>query len=206
MNSKNIIPWILAFVFLAALCFLFASGKSKEKELAQLRQENAELPQLRAAAEKANTQSSNSDATVAEKERQELIRLRNEVGVLRREKQQLATQAQQAEQKSEKLLQTQQAQQSQLQQQNQQLAQQSQQGQTDKARNTCINNLRQIDGAIQQWALENKQPADALVVAKQIEPYLPGTKLPVCPSGGVYTIATVSAAPTCSIPGHALPQ
>ena len=71
----------------------------------------------------------------------------------------------------------------------------------------CLNNLRQIDGAKQQWALENKQPADAVVVMQQILPYLShnGT-LPTCPSGGVYTLNAIDAVPTCSIAGHALPQ
>jgi len=120
---------------------------------------------LRAAVNEAKKiEAQNADATIGEKEKQELIRLRNEVGQLKRDKQQLATQVQQAQQSSERLLQTQQAQQAQqqqLQQQNQQLALQTQQAQIDKARNDCINNLRQIDGAIQQWALENKQSANA---------------------------------------------
>ena len=30
---------------------------------------------------------------------------------------------------------------------------------TQSQKNACINNLRQIDGAMQQWALENKQAA-----------------------------------------------
>ncbi len=196
------LPWILASIFLTVASFLFSSIEKNKAELTRLRQESAELSQTRAALEEAKTtEAQNAVAPLAEKEKQELIRLRNEVGQLKRDKQQLATQVQQAQQNSERLLQTQQ-----LQQQNQQLALQTQQAQGDKAKNSCINNLRQIDGAKQQWALENKQPADALVVAQQIEPYLSGTKLPVCPSGGVYTLGTVSAAPTCSIPGHALPQ
>jgi prepilin-type N-terminal cleavage/methylation domain-containing protein len=38
--------------------------------------------------------------------------------------------------------------------------------------NACINNMRQIDGAIQQWALENgKQSADAVTLG-DCQPYI----------------------------------
>ncbi len=74
-------------------------------------------------------------------------------------------------------------------------------------KNSCIANLKQIDGAVQQWALENKKAAtdtyaltDTTLLA-----YLKGSLLPVCPGGGAYTEgANVSAAPTCSISGHTL--
>ena len=86
-----------------------------------------------------------------------------------------------------------------------------------KARNTsqanaCINNMRQIDSAIQQWALENgKKDTDAAANADVI-PYIKGGKMPVCPAGGDYTIAaTVATVPavTCAnaglTPAHVLP-
>ena len=38
--------------------------------------------------------------------------------------------------------------------------------------NACINNLRQIDAAIQQWALENNAGAGTAVTAVNITPYL----------------------------------
>ncbi len=76
-------------------------------------------------------------------------------------------------------------------------------------KNSCIANLKQIDGAVQQWALENKKAAtdtyaltDTTVLA-----YLKGSALPACPGGGAYTAATtVSGSPTCSLSasGHTL--
>jgi len=72
--------------------------------------------------------------------------------------------------------------------------------------NTCINNLRQIDAAKQQWALENDKTADAIPPAQDLLPYFRGGIFPVCPSGGGYTINAVGVPPTCSIPGHVLPQ
>jgi general secretion pathway protein G len=66
--------------------------------------------------------------------------------------------------------------------------------------NACISNLRQIDGAIQQWALDTKQGDTATVTAADILPYLKNTV--VCPSGGKtfadsYAVTTVQAKPTC---------
>lgn len=73
-------------------------------------------------------------------------------------------------------------------------------------RNTCINHLREIDGAKQQWALENNMPLDAVPTVKDLLPYLKDGVFPTCPSGGKYTINSVQELPTCSIEGHELPK
>ena len=208
------IPWILVLILLIAAGFFFTSNQKNETELTQLRQESVEFAQTRAALEEARkSQAQISDSSLGDKEKQELIRLRNEVGILRRDKQQLAAQSQKAQENSERLLQTQQARETQQAeqiqqlQQNQRLAQQqTQQPESDPVRNKCINNLRQIDGAKQQWALENKQPAEAVPLAQQIAPYFKGQTVPSCPSGGVYTLGNLETTPICSIPGHAISQ
>lgn len=76
--------------------------------------------------------------------------------------------------------------------------------------NACINNLRQIDGAIQQWALEQKKDTTATVAYSDISSYLRNSV--VCPSGGTtfansYSITTVAAKPTCTrvTSSHLLP-
>jgi hypothetical protein len=75
--------------------------------------------------------------------------------------------------------------------------------------NMCINNLRQIDGAKNEWALENNKTNGAPVTAADIKPFL---KLKTnedflkCPAGGTYTIGPVGESPTCSVPKHKLPQ
>jgi len=43
---------------------------------------------------------------------------------------------------------------------------------TTSQMNACINNLRQIDGAVQQWAVENKAAPTSKVVLTDITPYL----------------------------------
>jgi len=66
--------------------------------------------------------------------------------------------------------------------------------------NACISNLRQIDGAIQQWALDTKQGDAANVTAAEVLPYLKNAV--TCPAGGKtfadsYAVSTVQARPTC---------
>jgi hypothetical protein len=73
-------------------------------------------------------------------------------------------------------------------------------------RDACIANLKQIDAAKLQWALENNKAEDAIPTAQDLLPYFKNGVFPICPSGGSYTINSVGQAPTCSIPGHALPQ
>src|SRR5215469_8040088 len=79
---------------------------------------------------------------------------------------------------------------------------------TTSQTNACINNLRQIDGAKQQWALENHQISTAAPASTALMPYLGrGTagSWPTCPAAGTYTIGTVSVAPTCNVNNHVLP-
>src|ERR1700747_2992200 len=62
-------------------------------------------------------------------------------------------------------------------------------------KNACINNLRQIDGAKQQWALENHQVSPASPGQGSLQPYLGrGTagSWPLCPASGTYTVGIVS--------------
>jgi hypothetical protein len=75
-------------------------------------------------------------------------------------------------------------------------------------RNACINNLRQIDAAKNEWALEKGKPNGTPVTEDDIKPYIKldaNGNFPKCPAGGTYTIGKVGEKPTCSIPGHELP-
>ena len=49
-------------------------------------------------------------------------------------------------------------------------------------KNICINNLRQIDAAKQQWALETKQGTNATPVYSAIKDYMKNEV--ICPAGG----------------------
>lgn len=79
--------------------------------------------------------------------------------------------------------------------------------------NACINNLRQIDAAVNEYALEMKQTTGATVTLDELTPYIKlnaTSKLPPCPAGGTYAVTSVGTSPTCSLantvtPGHYLP-
>jgi prepilin-type N-terminal cleavage/methylation domain-containing protein len=66
-------------------------------------------------------------------------------------------------------------------------------------KNTCIANLKQIQGAVQQWALETKQAADASWAMTDVHPaYITGAAAPTCPTSGTeYAGGTVNADPVC---------
>jgi prepilin-type N-terminal cleavage/methylation domain-containing protein len=79
---------------------------------------------------------------------------------------------------------------------------------TTSQQNACINNLRQIDGAKQQWALEHQQVGTATMQITDVQPYLgrgSGGTQPVCPADSSqtfttsYTLNDCQTAPTCNI-------
>jgi len=214
MNLKSLLPWLCVVALLIGLGWTYAITQKQQVELAALRQDSEQLQKLRADLEA--SKASHSEADAAElarlrRDNEELLRLRNEVRQLRGEKQQLAgqvqaaqTQAQGAEARMEAL--------------NAKAAQPNPgvpPGPGTRATlspaaleqaNTaaCINNLRMIDAAKQQWALEHQKPGNALLTAADITPYLRSNTLPVCPAGGVYTLNPVAVPPICNIPGHTL--
>ncbi len=81
---------------------------------------------------------------------------------------------------------------------------------TSAQQNACLNNLRQIDSAKQQWALETRQNTNATPAVTDVQGYL--KTLPTCPAGGAdftasYTINDLSVSPACKINStHALPN
>ena len=70
-------------------------------------------------------------------------------------------------------------------------------------KNSCLNNLRQIEGAKQTWALENKKGEHDIPTPDDLKPYIT-RGFPTCPNGGSYTINEVATPPICSVAGHQL--
>lgn len=80
---------------------------------------------------------------------------------------------------------------------------------THAARNSCVANLKQIEGAKATWALEQKkEPKDRPAPSDLYGPGLYITAPPECPANGSYTIGMLCEKPTCSLggPGHSLPS
>ena len=75
---------------------------------------------------------------------------------------------------------------------------------TTSRTNACINNLRQLTGAKDQWAMENAKSETDPVVMNGVAIYVKGG-LPECPSSGSYMFTTVRMSATCTIAGHTHP-
>ncbi len=71
---------------------------------------------------------------------------------------------------------------------------------TEVQKRVCIENLQQIEGAIQRWSLEMHKDEGQPVTYSDIRGYLKGAV--VCPSGGTtfedsYAVTAVDTPPTC---------
>jgi TolA-binding protein len=217
---KLLLPWLCVLGLLIGLGWLYSAGQKKEAEIVVLREDSKQLQQLRAEQEEAKsarTQAETDELARLRKDSEELRRLRNEVQQLRGDKQQLATQVQTAQTQAQRA-------QEQIQAQAAAAAQPAPGTPADAAAQAalkarlgqnaptpeqvqtlaCVNNLRMIDGAKQQWALEKQKSGGSLLTAADLAPYLKGNALPTCPAGGIYTLNPVSVAPICSIPGHTI--
>ena len=220
MRLKSLLPWLCVLASLLGLAWLYATSQKKDQELAALREESQQLQQLRAEVEEAKTnsvQTASDELARLRKDNEELLRMRNEVRQLRGEKQQLSLQLQSAQTQV-------QGAQAQMQAMRVIPVQPAAPGQPipagqpvpgarpgaapvspEQANLTaCINNLRQIDGAKQQWALDHQKAVSALMTQTDLLPYFKGNAMPACPAGGVYSLNPVSVPPICNIPGHAI--
>jgi TolA-binding protein len=211
MKMKSWILWLLVLAFLASVGFLFLSNREKVAALDSARESKQQAADLQAQLDQLKSSvadSQNAEISRLQADNQDLPRLRNQVTQLQAANQKLTQQLQ-------TILATAQDQQAQLEKlaaENQQArvaVQQAgaviQQADAEAARNQCINNLRQIDAAKNEWALESNKTAGAIPTEQDLLPYIVNGIFPVCPSGGTYTIGAIGVPPTCSIPGHELP-
>jgi prepilin-type N-terminal cleavage/methylation domain-containing protein len=76
--------------------------------------------------------------------------------------------------------------------------------------NACINNLRQIDAAANQFALEaKKKTGDTITYPTDLTPYIKlnsASAIPGCPAGGTYSDGSVGAIPACTLAGTVTPD
>ena len=143
---KAILPWLIAVLALGGLGVLWSGNNSKSAELAKLKAELQEVEVLRAeVADLRSQQVAPAEIAQLRKDKEDLLRLRNEIGRLRNESQQLARQAQSAQTALAGVQQQQVQQLQQLQTENQQLRSVAQQTKPVDLLNACINNLRQLD-------------------------------------------------------------
>ncbi len=78
------------------------------------------------------------------------------------------------------------------------------QARNSSRKSSCIANLKQIDSAKEQYAMDQKLDAGAPVTQANVAPtYI--KSFPSCPAGGTYTINNVGTSPVCTVAGHVLP-
>ena len=206
MNLKRWFVWTCLVLVVVAEVLLFRANHACDAALTDCR--DAQHQWREAQAELAELKNSNAGSQAAENSR---LRKQNEILAAKLAAAQAALAQSQAESQrvanslgtARTALELQQQHLAQLQEEKQRVADA---GVAVINQTACINNLRQIDAAKQQWALEkNKTDADVPTV-KNLLPYLRDGVFPVCPGGGDYSINAVGERPTCSQPGHILPQ
>ena len=171
-----------------------AKQQQLEQEVQQLRAENQELQKLR---------QEHDELVRLRKDNQEILKLRadhQKYQQLQKDYEKLQSQNQQLNQFAQQLQQTHQQESAVLRNQNQQLQGTVAQNQA----NACNYNLRIIQSAKDQWALEKKKTVGILLQPDDLKPYLKGNQVPACPAGGTYSINAVGVIATCSINGHKL--
>ena len=64
----------------------------------------------------------------------------------------------------------------------------------------CLNNRRQIEAAIDQWAMDRDKTNGDVIVLSEIVQYFKENRLPTCPDGGTYVCGVVvGQKPICSL-------
>ena len=205
MKIKTWVVWLVVVVFLASEILLFSANRQKDAALASFHAEKERAEQLETQVDTLKNSNAGSQAAEIARLRadnQDLPRLRNQVTQLQAQNQKLSQQLN----LTRDAAQQQQAQLEQVAAENQQARAAAQEANAVVERNGCINNLRQIDAAKQQWALEKSKTAEAVPTAPDLLPFFKDGIFPVCPSGGSYTLNAVGELPSCSVAGHVLPQ
>lgn len=203
---------IIAIAGVAGAVVEYNAASQARDEADKLKVKVAALEEL--GAHPTQEQTTNASPTDQELQTRDLAKLRAEVAELRKQTNDFAKVQKQVAALNEKLASAAEekrgllAAANQYQAQAQQAQAQNQTMQLVRQMNACINNLRLIDSAKQQWALEYKKTATDVPTWDDLRPYLghgPNGELPTCPGGGTYTIGAVNEKPQCSVQGHALP-
>ena len=202
MNAKRWFAWVCLALMLVAEGFLYQANHQRDAALSDLRDAQQKLHEAETERDELKNSSAGQQAAeiVSLRKQNEILTARN--SALQKNLEQAQAENLQASQHLSTARVAIAAQQENL----QQLQAQQQQAAMVANANACINNLRLIDQAKQQWALDKGKDATDVPSAQDLVPYFRDGTLPACPDGGTYTLNAVSVLPTCSIPGHVLTQ
>ena len=202
MNAKRWFAWVCLALMLVAEILLFRANHERDAARTDLRDAQQQLHQAQTELEELKNSSTGRQASENSGLRKQNEILTSKVSALQKNVEQLQKESQQTAQHlttARTALQLQQEHLQQLQTEQQQTAQLAN-------FNGCLNNLRQLDAAKQQWALENNKTTDAVPKTSDLLPYLKDGIMLVCPDGGNYILNAIGELPTCSIQGHRLTQ
>jgi hypothetical protein len=190
---------LMQFQTIKALRQELENSKQQAAQVASLQDELARMKEEAATA---------SAAQAADVQVRELARLRGQVAMMRTQTNELTKARQEIATLRLKVLDEASAREAEGAARQTALAASEAQAAQKQADDACINNLRLIDAAKQQWALEFKKLPTDIPSVEDIQPYMGrGAKgeMPTCPDGGTYTLGAVNEKPTCSVPSHTLP-
>ena len=206
MNLKRAFVWFCLALMLVAEIFLFAAIRQKDAAQTELRETQAQFWHMR-------KQLDDLTNSVASQLAAENTRLRKQIDLYTNRLDKAQALIDQLDAESEQnakslataryALQLQQEHLQELQSEKQVVAEA---GLAIIHRNTCINNLRAIDAAKLQWALDKDKNVDSVPRPEDLLPYLKDGAFPACPDGGTYSLRTVDEVPTCTVQNHVLPQ
>lgn len=211
MNLKRWFLWLCLAVIVVGEIMLFRATQQRNNALAQLSQARHEAAQARQDLDQFKASAEAVQGAAGDRLRRDNQKLTQAITLLKSETNRLQQANQQLTQQLAAVSETAQQQRARLQQwdaasqQAQDVIQQSQ-SQAAADREACIANLKLIEAAKLQWAIDHNKTENDIPTVQDLQPYFKDGDFPTCPAGGTYTINALGEPPTCSIPGHALPQ
>ena len=201
MNTKHWFTWVCVAVLIVSEIMLFRANHARDAALADAHDAQQQLQQVQSDLDAMKNSNTGQQASLITFLKTQNATLTAKVAALQKNLDQLQAESQQTAQHLTTARDALQMQQEHL----QQLQLQQQQAAEAANANACINNLRMIESAKDQWALEKQKTATDVPVAQDLLPYFKDGTFPVCPDGGSYSINAAGDLPTCSIQGHVLP-
>jgi regulator of replication initiation timing len=202
MNPKRWFAWVCLALMLVAEMFLFRANHDRDAARSDLQTAQQHLREAQMQLDELKSSNTGQQAEEIASLRKQNEALNVKIAALQKNLDHLQAESQQTAQHLNTARDAIALQQDHL----QQLQAQQQQAVALANANICINNLRMIQAAKQQWALENSMTLTNVPTAQDLTPYFKDGILPVCPDGGTYSMNAVGEAPTCSTPGHVLPS
>jgi hypothetical protein len=201
MNTKHWFTWVCIVVLIVSEIMLFRANHARDAALADAHDAQQQLQQVQSDLDAMKNSSTGQQASLITYLKTQNATLTAKVAALQKNVDQLQSESQQTAQHLTTARDALQMQQEHL----QQLQLQQQQATEAANANACINNLRMIEAAKDQWALEKQKTATDVPTAQDLLPYFKDGTFPVCPDNGSYSINAAGELPTCTIQGHVLP-